>query len=94
MLVTNWRLMLVQVLPAFWLWAVTVDLKAHVLRGKEYDIIRGPAVLVVLAAVVLITIAAFYLNGVFASPSPSPAPRTCEPASARRAGTSGRSARG
>ena len=34
LLVTNWRLMLVQVLPAFWLWAVTVDLKVHVLRGK------------------------------------------------------------
>ena len=58
--------MLVQVLPAFWLWAVTVDLKAHVLRGKEFDIIRGPAVLVLFAAVVLITIAAFYLNAAFA----------------------------
>jgi len=66
LLVTNWRLMLVQVLPAFWLWALTVDLKAHVLRGREYDIIRGPIVLVVFAAVVLITIAAFWLNAVFA----------------------------
>ena len=66
LLVTNWRLMLVQVLPAFWLWAVTVDLKAHVLRGKEFDIIRGPVVLVLFAAVVLITIAAFYLNATFA----------------------------
>ena len=66
LLVTNWRLMLVQVLPAFWLWAVTIDLKAHVLRGREYDIIRGPVVLVAFAAVVLITIAAFWLNAVFA----------------------------
>ena len=66
LLVTNWRLMLVQVLPAFWLWAVTVDLKAHVLRGKEFDIIRGPVVLVLFAAVVLITIAAFWLNAAFA----------------------------
>ena len=66
LLVTNWRLMLIQALPAMWLWAATFDLKVHVLRGKEFDIIRGPIVLVLFAAVVLITIAAFYLNAVFA----------------------------
>jgi len=66
LLVTNWRLMLVQVLPAMWLWAATIDLKAHVLHGKEFHIIRGPIVLVLFAAVVLITIAAFYLNATFA----------------------------
>ncbi len=27
LLVTNWRLMLVQVLPAMWIWAATYDLK-------------------------------------------------------------------
>jgi len=46
LLVTNWRLMLVQALPAMWIWAATVDLKAHVLRGKEFAFIRGPVVLV------------------------------------------------
>jgi hypothetical protein len=66
LLVTNWRLMLVQVLPAMWIWAATFDLKAHVLHGKEFNIIRGPVVLVLFAAVVVITIAAFYLNAVFA----------------------------
>ncbi len=66
LLVTNWRLMLVQALPAMWIWAATVDLKAHVLRGREYSNIRGPIVLVLFAAVVLITIAAFYLNAAFA----------------------------
>lgn len=66
LLVTNWRLMLVQALPAMWLWAATVDLKAHVLRGRQFDIIRGPIVLVLFAVVVLITIAMFYLNAVFA----------------------------
>jgi hypothetical protein len=66
LLVTNWRLMLVQVLPAIWIWAATFDLKAHVLHGKEFNIIRGPVVLVLFAAVVVITIAAFYLNAVFA----------------------------
>jgi hypothetical protein len=66
LLVTNWRLMLVQVLPAMWIWAATFDLKAHVLHGKEFNIIRGPVVLVLFAAVVVITIAAFYLNAAFA----------------------------
>jgi hypothetical protein len=58
--------MLVQVLPAMWIWAATLDLKAHVLHGKEFNIIRGPIVLVLFAAVVLLTIAAFFLNAVFA----------------------------
>lgn len=66
LLVTNWRLMLVQVLPAMWIWAATFDLKVHVLHGKEFNLIRGPVVLVLFAAVVVITIAAFYLNAVFA----------------------------
>jgi hypothetical protein len=66
LLVTNWRLMLVQILPAMWIWAATLDLKAHVLHGKEFHIIRGPIVLVLFSAVVLITIAAFFLNATFA----------------------------
>ena len=44
LLVTNWRLMLVQVLPAMLIWATTIDLKAHVLHGKEFHDIRGPIV--------------------------------------------------
>ena len=50
-----------------WIWAATCDLKAHVLRGKEFDVIRGPVVLLLFAAVVPITIAAFYLNAAFAA---------------------------
>ena len=66
LLVTNWRLMLVQALPAMWIWAATYDLKAKVLRGEQFHDIRGPVVVVLFAAVVAITIAAFYLNAVFA----------------------------
>jgi len=74
LLVTNWRLMLVQALPAMWIWAATFDLKAHVLHGKEFTIIRGPVVLVLFAAVVLITITVFYLNAVFAFAISQPGP--------------------
>jgi len=41
-------------------------MKAHALSGKQFHDIRGPVVLVLLAAVVLITIAAFCLNAAFA----------------------------
>ena len=66
LLVTNWRLMLVQALPAMLIWAATYDLKAKVLYGRQFHDIRGPIVLVLFAAVVLITVAAFYLNAAFA----------------------------
>ena len=74
LLVTNWRLMLVQALPAMWIWAATYDLKAKVLRGQPFHDIRGPVVLVLFAAVVLITIAAFWLNAVFAFAISQPGP--------------------
>ena len=66
LLVTNWRLMLVQVLPAMLIWAATIDLKVHVLYGNELRDIRGPVVLVLFAIAVLVTTAAFYLNATFA----------------------------
>ena len=94
LLVTNWKLMLVQALPAMWIWAATYDLKAKVLRGQPFHDIRGPLVLVLFAAVVLITIAAFWLNAAFAFAISQPGPRTCGPAFPRRAGTSGRSPAG
>jgi hypothetical protein len=74
LLVTNWRLMLVQALPAMWIWAATYDLKAKVLHGKPFHDIRGPVVLVLFMAVVLITIAAFYLNAAFAFAISQPGP--------------------
>ena len=74
LLVTNWRLMLVQALPAMWIWAATYDLKAKVLRGEPFHDIRGPVVMVLFAAVVLITIAAFYLNAAFAFAISQPGP--------------------
>jgi hypothetical protein len=66
LLVTNRRLILVQALPALLVWAVTLDLKAHVLHGREFNIIRGPIVLVLFALAVLVTIGAFFLNAAFA----------------------------
>ena len=74
LLVTNWRLMLVQILPAMLIWAITLDLKAHVLYGKQFHTISGPIVLLVFAAVVLVTTAAFFLNAAFAFAISQPGP--------------------
>ena len=66
LLVTNWRLTLVEILPAMWIWAAMLDLKVHVLHGKEFHILRGPVLVPILVAIAAITAASFFLNAVFA----------------------------
>ncbi len=66
LLVTNWRLTLVQVLPAMWIWVAMIDLKAHLLHGKSFHVIRGPIVVPIILAIAAITAASFFLNAVFA----------------------------
>jgi hypothetical protein len=67
LLFSNWRLTLIQVLPAMWIWAAMLDLKAHVLHGQSFHELKGPAVVIPLVlGVAVITAASFYLNAVFA----------------------------
>ena len=67
LLFTNWRLTLIQVLPAMWIWAAMYDLKAHVVRGKGFHGLTGTALVVPLVLVIaVVTAAGFYLNAVFA----------------------------
>ncbi|HEX3333522.1 MAG TPA: twin-arginine translocation signal domain-containing protein [Acidimicrobiales bacterium] len=66
LLVTNWRLTLVQILPAMWIWVAMLDIKVHVLHTKGFNILRGPILLVAIAGVLALTMGSFYLNGVFA----------------------------
>ena len=66
LLVSNWRLTLVQVLPAMWIWVAMADLKAHVLHGHSFTVLRGPVLIPIVLAIVAITIACFFLNAVFA----------------------------
>ena len=57
LLFSNWRLTLIQVLPAMWIWVAMVDLKAHVLHGKSLHTLRGPVVIPLVLAVAAITAA-------------------------------------
>jgi hypothetical protein len=75
LLFTNWRLTLIQVLPAMWIWAAMYDLKLHVqpvtrlhlVHGKPLHVLEGPEVVIpVVLGVAVVTAASFYLNAVFA----------------------------
>jgi hypothetical protein len=66
LLIANWRLTLVQVLPAVWIWLAMYDLKAKVLHGNQLPQVRGAVLVPVMLAIVAITVASFFLNAVFA----------------------------
>lgn len=66
LLVSNWRLTLVTVLPAMWIWVAMYDLKAHVLHGKQFNVLRGAVLIPLNLTIVAITVACFFLNAVFA----------------------------
>lgn len=66
MLFSNWRLLLIQVLPAMWIWVALLDLRAHVFQGKEFHNPFGPAAVALVVAITLVTAASFFLNAVFA----------------------------
>jgi hypothetical protein len=63
---TNWRLTVLQVLPAMWIWLAFVDLKLHVLHDKSFHVIHGPLAWLAVAVIVVITAVSFYLNAVVA----------------------------
>jgi hypothetical protein len=84
LLLTNWRLTLIQVLPAMWIWAAMLDLKAHLLHGRSFHVLTGPAIVIPLVlAVAAVTMAGFYLNAVFAFAIDQPGRPLIRPAFSR-----------
>ncbi len=80
LLVANWRLTLIQIVPAMWIWVATLDLKLHVLQGREMRHWHGPPALGAVLAIIVITLASFYLNAVFAFAISRPGPPMIRPA--------------
>jgi hypothetical protein len=80
LLLSNWRLMLVQILPAVWIWLAMFDLRARVLRDKSFPALRGPVLIPIAGAVVAITMACFFLNALFAFSIARPPPPEIRPA--------------
>ena len=66
LLVSNWRLTLVQLLPAIWIWVAMADLKVHVVHGNSFTVLRGAVLIPIILAIVAITVASFFLSAVFA----------------------------
>jgi hypothetical protein len=66
LLVTNWRLTLVQLLPAIWIWLAMYDLRLHLLRDSSPVELDGPVLIPIGVAIAAITAACFFLNAVFA----------------------------
>ena len=66
LLVSNWRLTLVTILPAMWIWLAMFDLKAHALHGKTFHVLRGPILIPICLVIIALTMASFLLNAVFA----------------------------
>ena len=86
LLVSNWRLTLVEVLPAMWIWLAMYDLKAHVLHSKSLPTLRGPVLIPIALLIVAVTAASFFLNAVFAFAIAGPAPPRIRPAAAQARG--------
>ena len=80
LLFTNWRLTLIQVLPAMWIWAAMFDLKAHALHGKTFHVLTGPIVIPLVLGVALITAVSFFLNAWFAYSIAGAGPPSIRPA--------------
>ena len=82
-LFSNWRLTLVQILPATWIWVVMFDWKAHALHGKSFHVLRGPILIPIVLAIAAVTAATFFLNAVFGFAISGPTPPQVRPAFAR-----------
>jgi hypothetical protein len=66
LLLTNWRLVAIQILPALWIWAAMAALRAHVLYDQEFEDLSSAELIPVEVCVTAITILCFFLNAVFA----------------------------
>jgi hypothetical protein len=66
LLVSNWRLFLIQIPPAMWTWLAMFDLKVHVLHGRQFNVIRGPVLIPICLVIIGLTAGAFFMNAVFA----------------------------
>jgi hypothetical protein len=66
LLVSNWRLTVIQILPAMWIWLAMLDLKVHVLHGRTFHVIRGPILIPICLVIIGLTMTSFFLNAVFA----------------------------
>jgi hypothetical protein len=75
LLLVNWRLTLIEFVPAAVLWLVMWDLKQHSLRGAAFRHFTVQATVVLFVVAVAASVASFWCNTVFGFAISSPQPR-------------------
>lgn len=75
LLMLNWRLSLVEVVPALWVWLVTWDLKRHDLRASPMREVTAGQVVLGVAVAVAASVATLWFNTVFGIAISQPTPR-------------------
>lgn len=83
LLLSNWRLLLIEIVPAMWVWAAMLDLKLHLVRGHTFASWHGAPAAALMLGVTIVTIASYYLNVVFAFAVSSPDSPQLRPAFTR-----------
>ena len=83
LLVLNWRLGIVEALPAMWVWLAMLDLRVHLFGGRGMRALGGATLIASVGLVAVVTMAAFFLNGVFAFALAAPGPPLVRPAAAK-----------
>jgi hypothetical protein len=68
LLLLNWRLTLIELVPAAWVWVVMWDLKQHALRGDAFRQITVAGVVGLALLSTAASTAGFWCNTVFALP--------------------------
>jgi hypothetical protein len=63
-----------------WIWLAMLDLKAHTLKGRSFDVLRGPLLIPLVLLIAAITGASYWLNAVFAFAIAKPGPPEIRPA--------------
>jgi hypothetical protein len=66
LIVRNWRLMLVELVPAVWIGAITWNWRAHVSGRMELVQVHGTVALAIAVFVVTVNLLAYWCNAVFA----------------------------
>ncbi len=66
LLLLNWRLTLIELVPALWVWVIVWDIKEHALRGTPFRQFTAGGLILVVALASVASVAAFWCNTVFA----------------------------
>ncbi len=80
LLIVNWRLSLLQLIPAAWIWLATWDLKEHALRGSGFRHFHWPGAITFAIVILFVTYFSFWCNTVFALALDGPHPPRIAPA--------------